>query len=98
VPRTSRAIVAGLCYHVINRGNNRAQRFHDRTDYDEFVRLMYQASTRYPLPVIGFCLMPNHVHLIVWPANGSELARWMHWLFLTYSGRYHKKHGTTGRV
>lgn len=91
MPRTSRAIVAGLCYHVINRGNNRAQRFHDRADYDEFIRLMNMACARHPLPVIGSCLMPNHVHLIVWPSNSSELTRWMLWLFLSYPGRYHKK-------
>jgi putative transposase len=98
VPRTSRAIVAGLCYHVINRGNNRAQRFHDRADYDAFAGLMARACDLHPVQIIGFCLMPNHVHLVVWPANGVELARWMHWVFLAYSRRYHTKQGTSGRV
>jgi putative transposase len=98
MPRTSRAIVAGHCYHVINRGNNRAPRFHTCSDYCEFLRLMTDASDRIPLPLIGACLMPNHVHLLVRPDNDDDLARWTHWLFLTYSRRYHKKYGSTGRV
>jgi putative transposase len=98
MPRTSRAIAAGYCYHVINRGNNRAVRFHAAEDYRVFVQLMARATERVPLPLIGACLMPNHVHLVVQPRRSQDLAQWMHLLFLTYSRRYHKKYGTTGRV
>lgn len=98
MPRTSRAIVAGHCYHVINRGNNRAQRFHDYADYREFLWLMAEAGDRIPLPLLGACLMPNHVHLVVQPAGDHDLARWTHWLFAAYSRRFHKRYGTTGRV
>lgn len=98
MPRTSRAIAAGYCYHVINRGNNKAARFHTRSDYAEFLRLAARASERFSLPLIGACVMPNHVHLMVKPAHGRDLSRWVHWLFLTYSRRYHKKYGTTGRL
>jgi putative transposase len=59
---------------------------------------MAEASERVPLPLIGACLMPNHAHLIVCPTRDNDLARWMHWLFATYSRRYHKKYGTTGRL
>ncbi|HEX6638398.1 MAG TPA: transposase [Steroidobacteraceae bacterium] len=98
MPRTSRSIIAGHCYHLINRGNNRAQRFHGPRDFNEFVRLMSEASDRILLPVIGACLMPNHVHLVVRPCDGQDVARWMHWLFATYSRRYHSRYGSTGRV
>lgn len=98
MPRTSRAIVAGHCYHALNRGNNRAQRFHDTADYREFLWLMAEASDRIPLPLLGACLMPNHVHLVVQPAHDDALARWMHWLFANYSRRFHQRYGTTGRV
>jgi putative transposase len=91
-------MVAGHCYHVINRGNNRADRFHTRADFGDFLRLMAEASERIALPLLGVCLMPNHVHLVVWPRNDVDLARWMHWLFMQYSRKYHKKYGTTGRV
>jgi hypothetical protein len=38
MPRTARALVGGLCYHPLNRGNGRAQVFHDADDYHSFVR------------------------------------------------------------
>jgi putative transposase len=98
MPRTARAAVANYCYHVINRGNNKADRFHERSDYVEFLWLMAEASDHVELPIVGACLMPNHVHLVVQPRGDADLARWTHWLFTTHSRRYHKKHGTSGRV
>jgi putative transposase len=98
MPRTIRAIVSDHCYHVINRGNNRADRFHDRRDFTEFLWLMAEANDHVELPIIGACLMPNHTHLVVRPRHDEDIARWTHWLFTTHSRRYHKKHGTTGRV
>lgn len=98
MPRTARAAVANYFYHVINRGNNQELRFHERADYVEFLWLMAAASDHVDLPVIGACLMPNHVHLVVQPKADADLARWTHWLFTTHARRYHKKYGTTGRV
>ena len=98
MPRTSRAIVADHCYHVINRGNNQLLRFHDRIDYAAFLWLIAEANEHVALPIIGACLMPNHVHLVVRPQRDVDLAQWTHWLFTTHSRRYHKKHATTGRV
>ena len=42
MPRTARATQAGLCYHLINRGNGRAEVLHDEGDYRAFVRLLRQ--------------------------------------------------------
>jgi putative transposase len=98
MPRTSRAIIADHCYHVINRGNNQAERFHERIDYIEFLWLMAEARDHVDLPIIGACLMPNHAHLVVRPRRDEDLARWSHWLFTTHSRRYHKKYGSSGRV
>ena len=98
MPRTSRAIVANHFYHVINRGNNQQQLFHDRFDYTSFLWLIAEAQDHVHLPIIGACLMPNHVHLIVRPTGDDHIARWTHWLFTTHARRYHKKHASTGRV
>jgi hypothetical protein len=53
MPRTSRAIVANHYYHVINRGNDQLQRFHDRGDYSAFLWLIGEANDHAPLPIIG---------------------------------------------
>ena len=39
MPRTARAMVGGYCYHVLNRANKRAQVFHERADYEQFLAL-----------------------------------------------------------
>jgi putative transposase len=98
MPRTARAIVTSHIYHVINRGNDRCARFHDRDDYLDFLWLMAEAQDHSTLNLFGVCVMPNHVHLVVQPREPDGLARWTHWLFTTHSRRYHRKYGTTGRV
>jgi putative transposase len=98
MPRTSRAIVAGHCYHVINRGNNQLQRFHDSADYSAFLWLIAEANDHVPLPILAACLMPNHVHLVVRPRCDDDLARWARWTFTTHARRYHKRYKGTGRV
>lgn len=98
MPRTARAIVANHCYHVINRGNNRARVFHDSGDYAAFLSLMKKAQEHCKLSILAACLMPNHVHFVVRPEEETDVSRWAHWLFTTHVRRYHAKHQTTGRV
>lgn len=98
MPRTSRAIVAGNCYHVINRGNNQLQRFHDSTDYSAFLWLIAEANDHVSLPILAACLMPNHLHLVVRPHCDDDLARWARWMFTTHARRYHKRYKGSGRV
>src|SRR5262245_11132440 len=77
MPRTARASRGGFCYHVINRGNARAEVFHKDGDYDAFVRLLADAHERLPMRVLAYCLMPNHFHLVLWPKGDGDLSRWM---------------------
>ena len=98
MPRTARAAVGGYCYHVLNRGNNRAEVFHHDGDYAAFVRLLRQACVRVPLRVLAYCLMPNHFHLVVWPSADDHMARWMNWLLTTHVRRYRRKYKGSGHV
>ncbi len=91
-------MVAGHCYHLINRGNNRARIFHESADYAAFLALMREADEHVHLPILAACLMSNHIHLVVRPAADSDVSRWTHWLFTTHVSRYHRKHQTCGRV
>jgi len=98
MPRRSRAIVAGYCYHVINRGNNKARIFHDYSDYAAFTGFMAAAQQRFPLAMLAACLMPNHVHFVLRPGRDDEVTKWMHWLFTSHASRHHRKYGTVGRL
>ena len=98
MPRTARASAANWVYHVINRGNGRAEVFHKDEDYAAFVRIMGDACERLPLRILGYCLMPNHFHLVLWPRHDGDLSRWMQWLLTCHVRRYHRHYGGSGHV
>lgn len=98
MPRPPRSIHAGCCYHVINRGNNRATVFHRAGDYSAFINLIRDAQERIPLDLFAACLMPNHFHFVVRSRLAGDVCAWVHWLLTTHSHRYHLTYGTSGRV
>ena len=59
---------------------------------------MRDACDRLPLDVFGYCLMPNHFHLVVRPRAAGDLGRWMRWLLTAHAQRYHRHYGTSGHV
>ncbi len=93
-----RSKVGGYCYHVLSRGHHRQQIFHHGQHYEQFVRLMHRATERIPLRVLGFCLMPNHFHFVVWPRETFEMSRWMHWLLTSHAARYRAVHHPSGAI
>jgi len=90
--------VGGICYHVINRGNRRARIFHNDADYLAFTELIKRANAGIAMRMVGYCLMPNHFHFVLWPREGEDLSRWVQWLLTSHVRRYHRVHGTEGRV
>jgi putative transposase len=98
MPRTARATPGGFCYHALNRGNGRAAVFHTDDDYNAFVGLLADAAARFPVRLIGFCVMPNHFHLAVWPPGDADLSASMHGLLTTHARRYQQCYRTTGHV
>ena len=98
MPRTARASVGGICYHVINRGNNRRDVFRKDGDFQAFLKAMGHACIEIPMPVLGFCLMSNHFHLVVMPKEDGDLSKWMHWVLNTHVRRYHKHYHSSGHI
>jgi len=98
MPRPPRLIFADQCYHILNRANRRAEIFHEPADYSAFISLIGRAQERLELPILGACLMPNHVHFVVRPTSDNDIAPWTRWLFTTHVRHYHEKYGTTGRL
>ena len=59
---------------------------------------MRQACARVPMRVIGYCLMSNHFHAVLWPPGDHDMARWMEWLLTTQVSHYRKRYGGVGHV
>jgi putative transposase len=88
MPRTARAAVGGLVYHVLNRGNGRQEIFRKPGDFLAFVDLMIEAKEHAELDVFGYCLMSNHWHMVVRPRRDHDLAGYFSWLTNTHVKRY----------
>jgi putative transposase len=91
-------LAAGVVYHVLNRGNARAPVFLDPDDYQAFLDLLDLSWNRLPIPLLGFTLMPNHFHLVLWPRGDGDLGRWMQWILTSHVRRHHRRHGGSGHV
>ena len=98
MPRIPRGQQGGYAYHIINRGNARATVFHKPQDYEAFVSLLAEAKKRHQVKLFGFCLMPNHFHLVLEPAHQTALSQFMQWLLTSHVRRYHKHYGSSGHI
>jgi putative transposase len=75
MPRSARIVAVGVPHHVTQRGNHRAPIFFSQDHRAFYLKLLAEYATRFHLEVLGYCLMTNHVHLIVVPHRHDSLAR-----------------------
>jgi putative transposase len=94
--RPHRAAVGGYIYHVLNRANARRTIFSADADYEAFERILLEAVERTETRLLSYCLMPNHWHLLVWPRKDGELSKFVGWLSLTHTQRWHAHRRTAG--
>lgn len=94
--RPHRAAEGGYVYHVLNRANARMTIFADKEDFVAFENVLSQAIERTNTRLLAYCLMPNHWHLVVWPRKDGELSRFMGWLTLTHTQRWHAHRNSAG--
>jgi len=73
--RLARLVIPGLPRHVTQRGNRRQQTFFGDDDYAAYAELMAERCREKGVAIWGYCLMPNHGHLIAVPKTGDELRR-----------------------
>ncbi len=73
--RLARLVVPGLPHHITQRGNRRQQTFFGEEDYTAYLDLMAEWCGEHGVEIWAFCLMVNHVHLIVVPESEDGLRR-----------------------
>ncbi|GAC1308070.1 MAG: transposase [Isosphaeraceae bacterium] len=96
--RPPRTIGDDLIYHALNRGNNGQRVFDDDDDLGAFLQTMGQTQTRYPFRLYGYCLMPNHFHLLLKPEPGVSISRVLQSITVAHTWRHHKRHQSLGHV
>ena len=73
MPRQARLVVPGAPHHVVQRGARGQTVFFDEADYAAYLDLLAPRCRGVSCAVWGYCLMPNHVHLILVPESASGL-------------------------
>jgi putative transposase len=96
MPRGARQAPGGIVYHVLNRAVARLPLFQKPPDYAAFLRVVAEALPGHPMRILGFILMPNHWHFVLWPENDGDLSAFCRWLTHTHSMRWHAHHHTSG--
>jgi putative transposase len=97
MPRSLRTLAPGVPVHVVQRGNNRAACFFDARDFAFYLHYLLKVSLAEQCRVHAYCLMSNHVHLLVTPSNEAACARFMKGVnqrYTQYVNRVHERSGT----
>lgn len=98
MPRTARSVLPGIPHHVILRGNNRRRLFSYPRDYRHMLRLMARQIEMGDVALNAFCLMSNHVHLLVAPRDESSLARFVKGVAQRYAQIRNRRLRASGKL
>lgn len=96
--RLARLVLPGYPYHVTQRGNRRQQTFFEDGDFELYRDLLAEAAGKAGAEVWAYCLMPNHVHLIVVPEDEDGLRRTFADAHRRYTGFINARHRWTGHL
>lgn len=98
MPRISRQPSGSGYYHLLTRGNNRQPIFHIAGDYHTYLEIVVEHKQRWLWKLHHFCLMPNHVHLIVSMPEFRNLPKLMQGLNQGYERYYRKRYAHSGHL
>jgi putative transposase len=98
VARLARVVIPGVPHHVTQRGNGRQRTFFEEGDYALYLDLLAVAAERARTEVWAYCLMPNHVHIVLTPSDEGGLWRTLGELHRRYTGFVNARRRTTGHL
>jgi len=98
MPRLARVVAPGCPHHITQRGNRRQETFFCDEDYQAYLSLMAEWCGRCDVRIWAYCLMPNHVHLIVVPATPEGMCRAVGEAHRRYTGRVNLREGWRGHL
>ena len=89
---------AGGFYHVYNRGHNKQTIFYEAKDYQRYLKRLREYLEKHEVTVLAYCLMPNHIHLILRQDGDESIDRFIHRLHTAYTMYFNKKYERVGAV
>lgn len=98
MPREARIVFPKTCYHIITRGNQQQRVFEEARDYDKYLHLVGKYKEKFGFKLYCFCLMPNHVHLLMEINEPQCLQKIMLGLNLSYTMYFNNRYEKVGHL
>ncbi|MCP5514836.1 MAG: transposase [Spirochaetales bacterium] len=96
--RIPRKIKENVFYHVVARANRKEFIFNTTEIKEMFILVLKKAKKKYSFQIKNFCIMDNHIHLLIKPGENINLSKIMQWILSVFAIRYNKKYGYIGHV
>jgi len=96
--RLPRVVVVDVAHHVTQRGNGRHFILKSDSERMVYLDLLRQAVREHELSVVGYCLMSNHVHVVVIPRRQEALAEAFHHVHGRFASYWNVSHASSGHV
>jgi putative transposase len=96
--RKRRDIVLGANYHVIARANRQEFILNSDKMKEMMLEIIKRAKKKYQFQIKNFCIMSNHIHLLIRPSSGENLSRIMQWILSVFAVCYNRIYGHHGHV
>jgi putative transposase len=97
MPRQGRQLSKSKIYHVMIRGNERKNIFHDDEDKKGFIDILSEKNKDRKYGIYAYCLMDNHVHLLI-NEGSDEIGRIMKRINISYAYYFNKKYDRIGHL
>ena len=98
MPRISRKNSKSCYYHVMVQGINKEHIFKETKYMEKYKKLILEKLSESNIIILAYCIMINHVHLLVYAENVEELGKYMHKVNVSYSMYYNKLNTRVGYV
>ncbi|MFH1098056.1 MAG: transposase [Candidatus Desantisbacteria bacterium] len=98
MPRIARTVALNYPHHVTQRGNNRQDVFLCDEDRRYYLELLKEYAAKHHCWVWAYCLMTNHVHLLLVPQEEGGLGKCLQGIALCYTQYFNLRYHRTGRL
>jgi putative transposase len=98
MPRSARTVFAHLPHHITQRGNRREDVFFDDEDRETYLAWLHEYASKFKVEIAAYCLMTNHIHLILIPSTDDGLQQVLKPLHMRYAQRLNRARNQQGHI
>ncbi|MDD4956321.1 MAG: transposase [Candidatus Omnitrophica bacterium] len=98
MPIKARVLIDNVVYHIIVRGNHGQTIFSHQDDFVRYLKTVRKYKNRYGFRLYAYCLMNNHVHLVIDPHDKYSLKNIMHCINLSYCKWHNSRYEQSGHL